>query len=59
MNDFQILRQVTIESEPDVLLFSPLDSSLLVVGTYHLVKESGQREGKLLLYRIEEETKNW
>jgi len=59
MNKFQIQNRVIVESEPDVLLFSPLDPSLLVVGTYHLIKENGRREGKLLLYSIENDSKNW
>jgi hypothetical protein len=43
--------RIKVEAEPDVLLFSPLHPSLLVIGTYHLCG-NGTREGMLLLYDI-------
>jgi len=58
MNNFDVQSQIDTEAEPDVLLFSPLDTSLLVVGTYHLNKD-GQRNGSLLLYTLDSESNAW
>ncbi len=58
MNNFDVQSQIDTEAEPDVLLFSPLDTSLLVVGTYHLNKD-GQRHGSLLLYTLDSESNAW
>jgi hypothetical protein len=52
---FKVLETVETPHEPDVLLFSPIDPSVLVVGTYHLLTD-GQRIGSLLLYYIDAET---
>ena len=50
MLEFQVLGEITLPAEPDVLLFSRLHPSILVVGTYHL-KQDGTREGLLLTYQ--------
>lgn len=51
MLDFHVLSEITLPSEPDVLLFSPLDVSVLIVGTYHL-EEDASRSGTFLTYKI-------
>jgi hypothetical protein len=58
MSEFKVLGTVETPHEPDVLLFSPIDSSVLVVGTYHLCTD-GQRIGSLLLYSVNVETASW
>jgi hypothetical protein len=58
MSEFKVLETVETPHEPDVLLFSPIDSSVLVVGTYHLLTD-GQRIGSLLLYSVNVETASW
>jgi hypothetical protein len=50
MLEFEILGEVTLPAEPDILLFSLLYPSILVVGTYHL-KQDATREGLLLTYQ--------
>jgi hypothetical protein len=46
-----VLYQLETESEPDVILFSRVDTSVFVAGTYHL-DESRARNGALLLYHL-------
>jgi hypothetical protein len=58
MNGFKVFETLETPNEPDVLLFSPIDSSALVVGTYHLLVD-GQRIGSLLLYSLNVETASW
>lgn len=55
---FNVLQEIKTPSEPDVLLFSPIDSSVLIAGTYHL-QEDGSRIGSLLVYRIDPSTTQW
>jgi hypothetical protein len=56
--EFSVVDCVTTPDEPDVLLFSPIDPSLLLVGTYHL-GDTGQRTGTLLLYSVDAQTSKW
>jgi hypothetical protein len=53
-----VLHETDVLSEPDVLLFSPLDPSVLVTGTYHLEKD-GSRTGSLLVYSVDPSTFMW
>ena len=55
---FDVLSETEVPSEPDVLLFSPLDSSVLVVGTYHF-QDNGTRVGGLLTYTVHPSTHAW
>jgi hypothetical protein len=55
---FDVLSETEVPSEPDVLLFSPLDSSVLVVGTYHF-QANGTRVGGLLTYTVDPSTHAW
>jgi hypothetical protein len=55
---FSVLHETDVLSEPDVLLFSPLDPSVLVIGTYHL-EENGSRTGSLLIYTVDLSTFIW
>jgi hypothetical protein len=55
---FNILSETNVPAEPDILLFSPLDASVLVTGTYHLEK-NGRRIGSLLLYTVDPSTSSW
>lgn len=53
-----VLHETDVLSEPDVLLFSRLDPSVLVIGTYHLEKD-GRRTGSLLIYTVDPSTFTW
>jgi hypothetical protein len=55
---FNVLQEIKTPSEPDVLLFSPIDPSVLIAGTYHL-QEDGSRVGGLLVYRVVSSTSQW
>jgi hypothetical protein len=55
---FNVLQEIKTPSEPDVLLFSPIDPTVLIAGTYHL-QEDGSRIGSLLVYRIVSSTSQW
>jgi hypothetical protein len=55
---FTILNVTESPAEPDILLFSSLDPSVLVVGTYHL-EEDGNRAGSLLLYYVDSSSFVW
>lgn len=55
---FTVLNVTELPAEPDLLLFSSLDSSILVVGTYHL-EEDGNRAGSLLLYHVDSSSLAW
>ena len=55
---FDILDKANTPSEPDVLLFSPIDPSILVAGTYHL-ESNGQRTGSLLVYILDPLSFTW
>ena len=55
---FHILSETEIPNEPDVLLFSPINPSVLVAGTYHLEKE-GRRSGSLLVYFVDPALFTW
>jgi hypothetical protein len=49
---FHIVKEVETPAEPDVLLFSTIDPTVLIVGTYRL-QNGGSRTGSLLLYKVE------
>lgn len=55
---FSILTKTETPDEPDVLLFSSLDPSVLVAGTYH-IKEDGRRSGSLLVYSVDPSSFAW
>jgi hypothetical protein len=55
---FSSLKRIKTPAEPDVLLFSELDPSILVAGTYHL-EENGDRVGSLLLYLVDLSSLEW
>jgi hypothetical protein len=55
---FDILSVADVPNEPDVLLFSPTDPSVLVAGTYHL-ENSGRRCGSLLVYAVDPTSFIW
>ena len=55
---FDILSVADIPNEPDVLLFSPTNPSVLVAGTYHL-ENDGRRCGSLLVYAVDPPSFIW
>jgi hypothetical protein len=57
VQEFNAVNKIYTPAEPDVLLFSLLEPSLLVIGTYHLL-EDGSRLGSLLLYSLDN-TSSW
>lgn len=46
------------EVEPDVLLFSPVNPAILVVGTYHL-EQNGKRKGTISLFQVQDHSRIW
>jgi hypothetical protein len=52
MGPISILNEKKTPAEPDVLLFSSLNPSVLIAGTYHL-EENGRRIGSLLVYTVD------
>ena len=55
---FDILSKTDTPNEPDVLLFSPINHSVLVAGTYHL-ENGGRRSGSLLVYAVDPSSFTW
>ena len=55
---FDILSKTDTPNEPDVLLFSPINPSVLVAGTYHL-ENAGRRRGSLLVYAVDPASFTW
>lgn len=55
---FNIVNKEDTPSEPDVLLFSPIDPFVLVAGTYHL-ESDGRRSGSLLVYVLDPSSFTW
>lgn len=58
MGPVSILNEEKTPAEPDVLLFSSLNPSVLVAGTYHL-DDNGRRSGSLLVYTVDPLSFTW